>query len=157
MGDVSTLDSFDKKILELMQSNCRLASEVIAEQVGLSASAVQRRLKRLREEGAIQAEIAVVKSELSTHPMTFIAGIEIERDNYSVLNKFKRWAESQPSIQQVFYVTGNVDLMVVITAENTKSYDGFIEQIMEQFPQIRGVMTNVVLDTPKQSLYLPLE
>ncbi len=31
MGDVSTLDSFDKKILELMQSNCRLASEVIAE------------------------------------------------------------------------------------------------------------------------------
>ncbi|WP_321463959.1 Lrp/AsnC family transcriptional regulator [uncultured Vibrio sp.] len=157
MGDVTTLDSFDKKILELMQSNCRLASEVIAEQVGLSASAVQRRLKRLREEGAIQAEIAVIKSDLSTNPMTFIAGIEIDRDNYSVLNKFKRWAESQPSIQQVFYVTGNVDLMVVITAESAKSYDGFVEQIMEQFPQIRRVMTNVVLDTPKQSLYLPLE
>lgn len=157
MGDVTTLDSFDKKILQLMQSNCRLASEVIAEQVGLSASAVQRRLKRLREEGAIQAEIAVINSELSTHPMTFIAGIEIDRDNYTVLNKFKRWAESQPSIQQVFYVTGNVDLMVVITAKNAKSYDGFIEQLMEQFPQIRRVMTNVVLDTPKQSLYLPLE
>lgn len=157
MGDVSTLDSFDRKILELMQSNCRLASEVIAEQVGLSASAVQRRLKRLREEGAIQAEIAVIKSELSAHPMTFIAGIEIDRDNYTVLNKFKRWADSQPSIQQVFYVTGNVDLMVVITAESAKSYDGFIEHTMEQFPQIRRVMTNVVLDTPKQSLYLPLE
>lgn len=157
MGDVTTLDSFDKKILQLMQSNCRLASEVIAEQVGLSASAVQRRLKRLREEGAIQAEIAVINSELSTHPMTFIAGIEIDRDNYTVLNKFKRWAESQPFIQQVFYVTGNVDLMVVITAKNAKSYDGFIEQLMDQFPQIRRVMTNVVLDTPKQSLYLPLE
>jgi DNA-binding Lrp family transcriptional regulator len=157
MGDVSTLDSFDKKILELMQSNCRLASEVIAEQVGLSASAVQRRLKRLREEGAIQAEMAVIKSELSAHPMTFIAGIEIDRDNYTVLNKFKRWADSQPSIQQVFYVTGNVDLMVVITAESAKSYDGFIEHTMAQFPQIRRVMTNVVLDTPKQSLYLPLE
>ncbi|MBD0786463.1 Lrp/AsnC family transcriptional regulator [Vibrio sp. Y2-5] len=153
----TTLDNFDKKILQLMQNNCRMASEIIAEQVGLSASAVQRRIKRLRDEGAIKAEVAVIKSEFSTHPMTFIAGIEIDRDNYTVLNKFKRWAETQPSIQQVFYVTGNVDLMLVMTAENAKSYDRFIEHIMEQFPQIRRVMTNVVLDTPKQSLYLPVE
>ncbi|WP_165313736.1 Lrp/AsnC family transcriptional regulator [Vibrio ziniensis] len=156
MGE-TTLDSFDKKILELMQSNCRMASEVIAEQVGLSASAVQRRIKRLREEGSIQSEVAIINSELSTQPMTFIAGIEIGRDNYSVINKFKRWADTQPSIQQVFYVTGSVDLMLVICAENAKSYDGLIEHIMEQFPQIRRVLTNVVIDTPKQSLYLPVE
>ncbi len=153
----TTLDSFDKKILELMQSNCRMPTEGIAEQVGLSASAVQRRIKRLKEDGAIQAEVAIIKSELSTHPMTFIAGIEIDRDNYTVLNKFKRWAETQSSIQQVFYVTGNVDLMVVICAKTTKHYDEIIQQIMDLYPQIRRVLTNVVLDTPKQSLYLPVE
>jgi len=157
MSAIPPLDTFDKKILELMQTNCRLASEVIADRVGLSASAVQRRIKRLRDEGIIQAEVAIVDANVSSHPMTFVAGVEIERDNYSVLAKFKRWVETQPMIQQVFYVTGNVDLMLIITAPNAKSYDNFIEQFMQLFPQIRRVTTNVVLDKPKQSLYLPVE
>ncbi len=157
MAETTVLDSFDKKILEQLQLNCRLASELIAEQVGLSASAVQRRIKRLKEEGVIQAEVAVINAAYTSLPMSFIAGLEIDRDNYTVLNQFKRWAESQTAIQQVFYVTGNVDLMVVINAENAKRYDAFVEQIMQLFPQIRRVITNVVLDTPKQSLYLPVE
>lgn len=157
MADTTTLDNFDKKILHLLQINCRLASEQIAEQVGLSASAVQRRIKRMKDEGIIQAEVAVVNPAHTSCPMNFIAGIEIDRDNYTVLNQFKRWSESQAAIQQVFYVTGNVDLMVVINAENAKGYDSFVEKMMQTFPQIRRVETNVVLDTPKQSLYLPVE
>ncbi len=157
MANTTTLDNFDKKILHLLQINCRLASEQIAEQVGLSASAVQRRIKRMKDEGVIQAEVAMIDPAHSSSPMRFIAGIEIDRDNYTVLNQFKRWVESQPSIQQVFYVTGNVDLMVVINAENAKDYDSLIEKIMQLFPQMRRVITNVVLDTPKQSLYLPVE
>ncbi len=157
MAETTALDSFDKRILELLQINCRMSSDLIADQVGLSASAVQRRIKRLKEEDVIQAEIAIINPSHSSHNMSFIAGIEIDRDNYTVLNQFKRWAESQPSIQQVFYVTGNVDLMLVINTENAKSYDAYVEKIMQLFPQIRRVVTNVVLDTPKQSLYIPLE
>ncbi len=157
MAETTALDSFDKKILHLLQINCRLASEQIAEQVGLSASAVQRRIKRMKDEEIIQAEVAVVNAAHTSSRMSFIAGIEIDRDNYTVLNQFKRWSESQSAIQQVFYVTGNVDLMVVINAENAKGYDSFIEKMMQTFPQIRRVETNVVLDTPKQSLYLPVE
>ncbi len=115
-----TMDAFDHKILELMQRNCRLASDLIAEQVGLSPSAVQRRIKRLREEGVIQAEVAIVDPAVTTHAMTFLAGLEIDRDNYAVLSKFRRWAKQQSHIQQVFYVTGSVDLMLVITAPTPK-------------------------------------
>jgi len=157
MNSTTTLDSFDQKILEIMQNNCRLASEVIAEQVGLSASAVQRRIKRLRDEGVIQSEVAIIDSAVTSHPMTFVSGLEIERDNYAVINKFKRWATEQPSIQQVFYVTGSVDLILIITAQNAKSYDDFMQHIMELYPQIRRVTTNVVLDTPKKGLFLPVQ
>jgi len=157
MAETAALDSFDKKILHLLQLNCRMASDLIADKVGLSASAVQRRIKRLKEEGIIRAEVAMINPAHTSSPMSFIAGIEIERDNYTVLHQFKRWAETQLAVQQVFYVTGNVDLMVIINAESAKSYDSFVENIMQNFPQIRRVVTNVVLDTPKQSLYLPIE
>ncbi len=151
------LDSFDKKILHKLQLNCRMASEVIAAEIGLSPSAVQRRIKKLREEGVIEAEVAVIPSQYSSHGMSFVAGIEIERDNYAVLNDLKRWAQQQASIQQMFYVTGDVDLMLVVTAQTPKHYDGFIEQLMARYPQIKRVTTNVVIDTPKKSLFLPVE
>lgn len=151
-----TLDAFDHKILELMQRNCRLASDLIAEHIGLSPSAVQRRIKRLREVGVIQAEVAIVDPAVTTHTMTFLAGLEIDRENYAVLSQFRRWAEQQHLIQQVFYVTGSVDLMLVITAPNAKAYDGFMEALMALYPQIRRVTTNVVLDTLKKSLYVPI-
>lgn len=60
-SDAATaLDSFDRQILALYQRNTRLPGEQIGAQVGLSAAAVQRRIKRMREAGVIQAEVAVL-------------------------------------------------------------------------------------------------
>lgn len=53
---MSELDPFDRAILALMQDDARLKSDAVAERVGLSPTAVQRRLKRLRADGVIQAE-----------------------------------------------------------------------------------------------------
>ncbi|CAM3786958.1 Leucine-responsive regulatory protein [Vibrio aerogenes CECT 7868] len=151
------LDDFDKKILELMQKNSRIPTETIAEQIGLSTSAVQRRLKKMREEKVILNEIVVVAPQYLTHTMTFIAGMEIERDNYEVLARFKAWAKAKDNIQQIYYVTGQVDLMIVVTAADAVAYDAFIELLMQENPQIQRVKTHVVLDKPKQSFYVPLK
>ncbi len=151
------LDSFDRSILDIVQRNCQLKAETIAEQVGLSASAVQRRLKRLREEGVIAAEIAVLDRKLADNPMTFIAGMEIERENYDALSKFRVWAEKQDHIQQVYYVTGSVDLIAIITARDVGQYDEITAGIMAQNPQIKRIHTNVVLKDIKLGLFVPVE
>ena len=49
------MDSFDRKILALVQRDCQLKAEAIAEEVGLSTSAVQRRLRQLRTDKVITA------------------------------------------------------------------------------------------------------
>ena len=56
----AALDNFDRKILEIIQQSNRTTSDQIAEQIGLSPAAVQRRMKRMREQNVIQADIAVV-------------------------------------------------------------------------------------------------
>ena len=89
------LDTFDAKILNIIQKNSRVQAEEIAEKVGLSASAVQRRLKKMRTEGVIQTEIAVVDPKYVSNMMTFIAGLEIERDNYVALGLFKNWSANR--------------------------------------------------------------
>lgn len=151
------LDAFDRAILQLMQRDCQLKAEAIADEVGLSPSAVQRRLKRLREAGVIQAEVAVINRKSTSFPMTFIAGMEIERDNYDALARFRQWAERQANVQQVYYVTGQVDLIAIITARDVEHYDDISAQLMADNPQIKRMTTNVVLRDVKVGLHIPVD
>lgn len=150
------LDSYDRKLLELIQNNSRIPTDLLAERVNLSVSAVQRRLKKLRDEGVIASEIAIIDPAYTAAPMRFIAGLEIDRDNYQTLALLKKWAQARVDIQQLHYVTGNVDVVLVLCAETVAKYDRIIEQLMAEVPNIRRVTTNVVLDSPKLSFYTPL-
>lgn len=151
------LDEFDRAILQILQKDCQLKAEAIADEVGLSPSAVQRRLKRLREGGTIQAEVAVINRKATNFPMTFIAGMEIERDNYDALARFRLWADKQENVQQVYYVTGQVDLIAIITARDVEHYDDISAQLMADNPQIRRMTTNVVLRDVKVGLHVPVK
>jgi DNA-binding Lrp family transcriptional regulator len=154
---METLDQFDRNILEIVQRDCQIKAEAIGDMVGLSASAVQRRLKRMRDEGVISAEIALVDRKIAGNPMTFIAGMEIERENYDALAKFRTWVVKQDHIQQVYYVTGSVDLVAIITARDVGQYDEITAQIMSQNPQIKRIHTNVVLKDIKLGMFVPVE
>ncbi|OAP46060.1 Lrp/AsnC family transcriptional regulator [Sinorhizobium americanum] len=150
------VDQFDRKILEIVQRDCQLKAEAIGDIIGLSASAVQRRLKRMREDGIISAEIALVDRKVAGNPMTFIAGMEIERENYDALAKFRTWVDKQDHIQQVYYVTGSVDLVAIITAQDVAQYDEITARIMSQNPQIKRIHTNVVLKDVKLGMFVPV-
>ncbi|MFM2483190.1 Lrp/AsnC family transcriptional regulator [Celerinatantimonas sp. YJH-8] len=154
-GHAMELDRFDRQLLALLQQNCRFSSEQLAERVGLSASAVQRRTKRLREQGIIVAEVAMVDPNQLPH-LTFLVSIELERDNYPALEQFKQWIKHEAAVQQVFYVTGDVDLVAVVTATDTRDYDNFSERLMVANPCVRRMNSQLVLDIPKQGLYWPV-
>lgn len=57
---MQTLDEFDKKILNQFQQNNRLSAEELGIMIGLSTSAVQRRLTKLRKEKIIEADISII-------------------------------------------------------------------------------------------------
>ncbi|MCB8881538.1 Lrp/AsnC family transcriptional regulator [Acidisoma cellulosilytica] len=151
------LDSFDCKILTILQEDCQLKAEQIAEQVGLSTSAVQRRIKRLRQDKIITAEIAVLDRKAAGKLMTFVVGLEIERENYTALARFRAWAGKQLEIQQAYYVTGSVDVILIIVAEDVEAFDAVSARVMAHNPQVRRMTTNVVLSILKLGLSVPVE
>jgi Lrp/AsnC family transcriptional regulator, leucine-responsive regulatory protein len=149
------LDMLDIKILELVQRDARRSADMIGEEVGLSPSAVQRRLNRLRETKVIQAEIAVVDPKALNRPLTMIVDLELERENAQLLDKFKRWLRVEPSIQQAWYVTGDGDYVLVITARDVEEYDAFMQRLVAENPNVRRFQTRVSLSTLKRGLTVP--
>lgn len=76
--------------------------------------------------------------------MTFIAGLEIERDNYVALGLFKTGVLIAKTFSRSIMSPASYDLMVVVTAVNAAAYDTS-QELMEKVPQIRRITTHVRL------------
>jgi len=152
----SDLDRFDRKLLTLVQRDAGQTADALAEQVGLSASAVLRRLKRLRETGVILSEIAVVDPLKTGKPNFFLAALEIERERPELIARLRQWMAAEEQIQQVYYVTGTADFMLVIVAPDVGAYDALMSRLMADNPNVRRFTTNVVLGVGKRGLFVPL-
>ena len=153
----ASIDNFDRKILEIVQHSNRTTSDQIAEQVGLSPAAVQRRLKRMREQQVIQADISVVNPKSIGRPMTFVVQVSLERERADLMDAFKKEMKNNKAVQQCYYVTGSSDFILVVTAADMEGYDRFTRDSFFDNANIRSFQTNVVMDAVKVGLSLPLE
>jgi len=152
----SDLDRFDRKLLILVQRDAGQTADALAEQVGLSASAVLRRLKRLRETGVILGEIAVVDPLKTGKPNFFLAALEIERERPELIARLRQWMAAEEQIQQVYYVTGTADFVLVVVAPDVGAYDALMSRLMADNPNVRRFTTNVALGVGKRGLFVPI-
>ncbi len=152
------MDSFDIKILNIVQRDNRLATEKIAEQIGLSPSAVQRRLKRLREEGVIEADVAVVSPEAIGRKLTAIVGVIIDKERplATALTQFRELMLCTPEVMQCYDVTGEADFIVIITVSDMQEYEVISRQLFMENPNVRRYKSSLVLRRVKSGTMIPL-
>ena len=152
------MDRIDRKILALYQNDTRRVAASIGSAVGLSAAAVQRRLKRLRANGAIRAEVAVLDSKAAGVLITCIVLLTmVARPGPSKhIAQFKRDMTRLPEIQQCYHVTGTSDIVLVVTTRSMEDYGALARQWFEGNENVVRYETFVVLDRVKVGLALPM-
>jgi Lrp/AsnC family leucine-responsive transcriptional regulator len=150
------LDAFDLKLLHAMQRNSRLTAEELAEKVSLSPSAVQRRLRRLRERKIIQGEVAIISPEAVGRTLTAIVQVTLDTDRKQVLERFQEAIRTAPEVMQGFYVTGETDFVLVVTATNLEEYEAFAHRFLSKQLHVKHFRTNVVMRRVKIGLTVPI-
>lgn len=150
------LDRFDRQLLNLVQEDIGVSAEQLAEQVHLSPSSIQRRLRRLRETGVIEREVALVNPAVMGRPTFFIVSLQVERERPELLAQLRRWLAAQTQIQQAFYVTGETDFVLVIAAPDTETYDSLMGRLVSENPNVSRFTTNVALSVVKRGLTIPI-
>jgi Lrp/AsnC family transcriptional regulator, leucine-responsive regulatory protein len=151
------LDEFDLRLLDAVQHNNRLTAEQLAEKVCLSASAVQRRLHRLRERKVIKAEVAVVSPDAVGQSLTAIVEVTLDTDRAKVVEEFQRAIQTTPEVMQAYYVTGNADYILVITAKNMADYEAFACEFLSRRPHVKHFRTSIVMRRVKWGMTLPIK
>lgn len=157
MTDLETLDHFDRHLLNALQHDCSVTSEKLAENIALSASAIQRRIKRLRQAGFIEREAAILDPRRIGNPAFFVVSLQVERERPEILAQLRHWLAHEDHIQQAYYVTGEADFVLIITAPDTETYDAIMTRLVSENPNVRRFTTNVALGIVKRGLTIPLE
>ncbi len=150
------LDRFDRQLLNLVQQDAALTAEQLAEQVSLSPSAIQRRLKRLREQGVIVRQVAVLDPALVGRPMSFIASVQLDSERADQMATLRAWIAAQPQVQQAFYVTGEADFILVVTAPDAQAYEALMASLLADNPNVKRYTTSVAMSVLKRGLALPV-
>jgi len=154
--DMADLDVFDRKILDRVQRDADVSADALGEEIGLSGSAVLRRLKRLKADGTILANVALLDPARVGRPTFFIVALEVERERPELMLRLRQWLNGEDQVQQMFYVTGSADFILVVTAPDVEAYDALMSRLMADNPNVRRFTTNVALGVSKRGMFVPV-
>ena len=146
------MDDKDLEILKLVQSDVRLTAEALGYEIGLSSPAVQKRLKKLRDTGVIEQEIAVLSPSKLGREMTVIVQVMLERESRRHLDAFKRSMRNAPAVQQCYYATGEADFILVVIVKDIQEYEKFTQEYFFDQSNVNKFTSSIVMDRVKVSL-----
>ncbi|WP_093167884.1 Lrp/AsnC family transcriptional regulator [Sinosporangium album] len=143
------LDRLDRDIIGALIADARTTYAVIGQQVGLSASAVKRRVDRLREAGAITGFTARV--EPAALGWTTEAYVELYCRGKTSPVEIGRAVARHPEIVSACTVTGEADALLHIRATDMRHVEQVIERIASEAFVVRtksSIVLSRLLDTP---------
>lgn len=151
------LDSFDIRLLDALQRDGRASLFALADKVGLSASQLGRRLKRLEDTGLMQGYAALLNADAVGLGFEAYCLVSLERHSSAGTEKFHDAMRALPQIMDCVAVTGEADFILRIVATDLKSYSQFLLDEVMPLPGIRQVRSSIVLRPIKRSHVLPLQ
>ncbi|MFG1793450.1 Lrp/AsnC family transcriptional regulator [Nocardia sp. NPDC049149] len=150
------LDEIDLRLLTLMQVDATRPLHDLGEQVGLSPSAVQRRLVRLRAGGVIIAEVAVVDPRAVGLGLTAVVLVQLAEDDAGRYADFCARMLAEPTVQQCYSVVGQWDYVVVLVTEDLASYRRISNRLFVEETAVLRYETLPTYERIKAQLAVPV-
>lgn len=144
------LDRFDLAILRVLQVDNTTPQREIGAAVNLSAPAVQRRIKRMEENGVIAANVAHLNPEAVGLAITVFVEVELVSETPADIDAMKRRFRDAPEVQQCHYVTGETDFVLVVAVASMAAYEDFTRRMFFQNGNVKKFRSLVSMDAVKR-------
>lgn len=151
------MDKMDLRILKVLQADARASAQQTADQVGLSAAPVWRRIKNLEADRVIQGYHARVDRHKLGLGACMFTQISLERHSAEVVRNFEKAVCNAPEILECHAVTGDSDFLLKILVESPEAYDAFLHRFLFNLPGVRQTRTIVALREIKNEICLPIK
>jgi Lrp/AsnC family transcriptional regulator, leucine-responsive regulatory protein len=147
------LDDRDRRILALVQRDAKLPQAEIARRVGLSAAAVNERLKKLESGGVIRRFAAVVDAHAVGSPITAFVEVFIEHPRLEP-GFIKRVLEMD-EVQECHHITGEFSLLLKVRVADMAALQKLLIEGINSYEGVRQTRTVMALSTLKEESFVP--
>jgi DNA-binding Lrp family transcriptional regulator len=151
------LDALDIRILNAIQADNRVTAEALSQALPLSPSAITRRLQRLRTEGAIAMDAAILSEELTAGRLSALIQVQLDRHTPEGFQRLRRELMGRAEVQWCAEVSGAFDLALLVTARSVGELNELVDTVFSQNPVVRRAETSLVKRRWKATLAVPLD
>lgn len=154
------IDSIDWLLLDELQRNAGISNQALAERAGISPATCLRRIKRLREEGLIASQVALLNEDslaaLQGHGLTAIAEVSLDRQGEEHLNAFEARVILEDAVTQCYRVTPGPDFILMIRVNDMPGYHALAQGLFTQDANVRNVKVFFSVKRGKFETRIPL-
>jgi len=120
------LDAHDRKLLNLLQEDCTQTTKMLSLKLGLSATAVYERVRKLVREGVIAREVALLDRNKIGKSFVVFCHIRLQQHSREQLARFEREVSKLDEVHECFHVSGDYDYILKVIVEDMPAYREFM-------------------------------
>ncbi|MFZ5963408.1 Lrp/AsnC family transcriptional regulator [Thalassococcus sp. BH17M4-6] len=144
-----SLDNIDRRILQELIRDGRISNLALSDRVGLSPSACLRRVTALERTGVISGYRAVLSPEKTGIGFVAYVTVGLSQHTKAAQEAFERAIARSPEVRECHNITGSVEYLLRIEAENLSAYKHFHTEVLGTLPQVNAITSYVVMGSPK--------
>lgn len=143
------IDAIDKEILQILQSDCRITAKEIATRLGMSKTPVYERIKKLEAQGFITKYVALTDPKKAGKGLIIYLSVLLDRHNKESVDEFVTKVGALKEINEVYYVSGNIDFLLKVFIKDMDDYHRFITEDFSNIRNMSRFYSSFVLETSK--------
>lgn len=156
-SEIHPLDRTDRKILDILQREGRIAITELAERVGLSASPCSERVKRMERDGVIAGYYARVSPQALGKTLLVFVELKLSAKSEEIFDKVRKELLHVPDVLECHLVSGGFDYLVKARLGGMREYRRLLGDILKKLPVPAESHSYVVMEEIKDTLALPLD
>ncbi|MGJ7510601.1 Lrp/AsnC family transcriptional regulator [Variovorax sp. GT1P44] len=152
----SDLDQIDLQLLDALQKDAGQSNQSLAERFDISPPTCLRRVRRLRESGWIESEVAILSADRVGPLLTAVVEVSLDRQDASALDAFEERVAPDAAVQQCYRVSPGPDFVLIVTLRDMPGYQALAQRLFTSDANVRNVKAFFSIHRAKFSPRVPL-
>jgi Lrp/AsnC family transcriptional regulator, leucine-responsive regulatory protein len=149
-----TVDEIDERIVAILQQNARTTQSDIAKAVGLAASAVLERIRKLEAKGVIREYVARIDPRSADRSL--LAFVAVRTNEYGPEQPSAQALAKIPDVLEIHHVAGEDCFLLKVRARDAEHLGQMLRRQIAAVPGVTSTRTTIVLETVKDTTRIPL-
>lgn len=150
------LDAIDREILTALQRDARISNAALARRVSLSATGVQKRLRKLEATGVIRGYTTQIDHESIGYDMLCFVHVTLEKHDLDDVRRFRQTVCELAEVLESHHITGEFDYVLKVLVRNRQHLERFLMEKLTPIHGIAKIRTSIVLSELKANGNIPL-